>query len=186
MVRSHPVSRSAEFKLRISKLKAVAAAALFAVITAWLTPWFIDGVRTEANFEARKAANAGDRRCLICTMDYRSYTVFSWGMIVAFNGLFGLAAVVLPLRAFGPPTLEINRNGSGVYRLPWRRRTFTIAPGSRITVGAFGLRFDPPLTMDAGPPRDTIPVRATWVDRNRTTIVRQLQAIEGDWQVEGR
>ena len=126
-------------EVRISKARVLVLALILATVLPAFTWWMLDGVRTPEAFQALQIAKDGDRRCLLCGMSYGPYLSLTFVIVGAFDILFGAAAVVGLLRAFGPPTLLITAQGTGRYVLPWRTRTFRIAPGATITVANSGM-----------------------------------------------
>lgn len=172
-------------EVRISKWRVLLLAAAMVIILPAFTLWMLDGVRTPDAFQALQLANAGDRRCLLCGMTYRPYLWLTLTVVAAVDILFGTAAVVGLLRAFGPPTLSIAADGTGRYVLLWRTRTFRIAPGAMIRVGPFGTRFDPPLETPEGP-LASVNLRLRWADHSPDRLATRLADLNPRWTVSTR
>lgn len=172
-------------EVRISKARVLVLALILATVLPAFTWWMLDGVRTPEAFQALQIAKDGDRRCLLCGMSYGPYLSLTFVIVGAFDILFGAAAVVGLLRAFGPPTLLITAQGTGRYVLPWRTRTFRIAPGATITVGALGTRFDPPLETPDGP-LSNINLRLFWANHSARGLATRLAEINSGWNVSAR
>ena len=172
-------------EVRISKAKVFALAVIMAVILPAFTFWMLEGIRTPEAFRALQLANQDDRRCLLCGMEYGPYLSLTILIVAAVDLLFGAAAIVGLLRAFGPPTLSIASDGSGRYVLPWRTRAFQIAPGSRIVVGRLGTRFDPPLETPQGP-LSSINLRLSWADHSPDRLAARLADLNPRWTVSSR
>jgi hypothetical protein len=172
-------------EVRISKVRVLILALILAVVLPAFTWWMLDGVRTPEAFQALQIANDGDRRCLLCGMSYGPYLSLTFVIVGAVDILFGAAAVVGLLRAFGPPTLLITAEGTGRYVLPWRTRTFRIAPGATIKVGALGTRFDPPLETPDGPLAN-VNLRLRWSDHSPGRLATRLAELNSGWNVSVR
>lgn len=172
-------------EVRISKAKVLALAFILAGVLSAFTVWMLKGVWTPDAFERLQLANQNDRRCLLCGMEYGPYLSLTVLIVAAVDLLFGAAAVVGLMRAFGPPTVSIARDGSGRYVLPWRTRTFRIQPGSRIVVGRLGTRFDPPLETPEGP-LPSINLRLRWADHSPDRLAERLADLNPGWTVSTR
>ena len=172
-------------EVRLSKGRTLALAIALAVFLPAFTLWMIGGVSTPEAFELLQLANQNDRRCLLCGMEYGPYLTLTILVVAIVDLLFGAAAVVGLLRAFGPPTLSIASDGSGRYALPWRTRDFQIAPGSRIVVGRLGTRFDPPLETPQGP-LSSINLRLSWADHSPDRLAARLADLNPRWSVSTR
>ena len=171
-------------ELRVSKIRTLAFSLLFVAVTTFLTPWILGGVASENDFERTKAANAGDRRCLICNMEYRPYQALTWATVLIFNGLFGSASLVGLWRAAGPPTLTIHSDGLVHYVMPWRRRAFRLPENPTIGITRFGLRFQPPLEEeDTGKSMASINLRLFWMNRSAGGLADDLCALNSKWTV---
>ncbi len=172
-------------EVRISKTRVLILALIVVTVLPAFTLWMVDGVRTPESFQALQLANAGDRRCLLCEMTYGPYLALTLAVVAVVDILFGAAAIVGLLRAFGPPTLSIAADGTGRYVLPWRTRTFRIPLGATIRVGALGTRFHPPLETPDGP-LASVNLRLRWADHSPDRLASRLADLNSDWSVSVR
>lgn len=172
-------------EVRISKAKLLVLAFIMTGVLSVFTVWMIEGVRTPEAFQALQLANQNDRRCLLCGMEYGSYLSLTIVIVAAVDLLFGAAVITGLLRAFGPPTLSISSDGSGRYVLPWRTRPFRIQPGTSITVGPLGTRFNPPLETPEGP-LSSINLRLRWANHSPDRLAARLADLNPGWQVTTR
>jgi hypothetical protein len=169
-------------EVRISKAKVLVLALILATVLPAFTLWMLDGVRTPDAFRVLQVANEDDRRCLLCGMTYGPYLSLTFVVVAAVDILFGTAAVVGLLRAFGPPTLSIAADGTGRYVLPWRTRTFQVAASTTISVGALRTRFDPPLQTGDGL-LPNVNLRLRWADHSPSQLASRLADLNSGWNV---
>lgn len=108
-------------------------------------------------------------------------------VIIAMNTLFGAAAIVAILRAFGPPVLTITPDRIWVYRFPGRGRRFQLDADARIEVSRFGIRMSPPGSpLDGGKPVDRLNIRMYWMQTGTRDFRAALRTLAPSWTVEGK
>lgn len=134
-------------------------------------------------WEAFQNRGSGRRGSWVRDMSYPVGVLF-FGGFAAITLLAAFASSVFNvLRVFGPPALEIDAEGRGIYRLPWRTTRFTIPPFTRITIRPV-FRFDPPITTDDGRSLRAINLRPQMTDLGPARIRARLKAMRPDWHVE--
>ena len=134
-------------------------------------------------WEAFQNRGSGRRGNWVRDMTYPVGVLF-FGGFAAITLLAAFASSVFNvLRVFGPPALEIDAEGRGIYRLPWRTTRFTIPPFTRITIRPV-FRFDPPITTDDGRSLRAINLRPQMTDLGPARMGARLKAMRPDWRVE--
>jgi len=134
-------------------------------------------------WEAFQQGRSGRRGRWIDDLSYTEGFILVGGLALLIVGACAGSALLIALRGLGPPTLEIDAKGRGVYRLPWRVRRFTIPPFTRMTVAPV-LRFDPPILADDGRSLRTINLRPHLTDLGATRIRDRLKSMRPDWRVD--
>lgn len=148
----------------------------------WAEVWWGNS-GNRAGFQAFVDERADAYRCRTCDLPYESAVAVTGLPLAMFSILLLIMTVVAIRRAFGPPTLEIDASGRGIYRLPWRVVSFEVAPDAHIKVGP-RFRFDPAVRTDDGQSLSMIRFRTFWADASSRDIRRRLSALRPDWRVD--
>ena len=148
-----------------------------------LTALILPVLASPEAWEAFQNRGSGRRGNWVRDMTYPVGVLF-FGGFAAITLLGATVSSILHLlRVFGPPALEIDVQGRGIYRLPWRTTRFTIQPSTRFEIGP-GFRFDPPITTDDGRSLRAINLRPQMTDLGPARIRARLKAMQPDWHVE--
>lgn len=134
-------------------------------------------------WEAFQQSRSGRRGRWIDDLSYAEGFVLVGGLALLIVGACAGSAILIALRALGPPTLEIDAEGRGIYRLPWRVRRFTIPPFTQVTVAPV-FRFDPPIPADDGRSLRTINLRPHLTHLGAQRIRDRLKSMRPDWRID--
>lgn len=150
---------------------------------AWLWRQTLSALGTREAFAAFVAARQESVRCRLCDLPYESALATTLLPLAVISVALGLVSILAVKRAFGPPVLEIDVSGQGIYRGPLRTVHFTVSPDVRIKVGPI-FRFEPAVATSDGGRVAALNFRTLWADMSAREIRHRLSSLRADWRVD--